>query len=155
MVMMRGFSPTDLRAVTKIQLISSSLMKWENELSQIRWGRHRLCSSCDAVSCGPASFPVHMKSTTTAIFTSTQSNDHKQLVARLIGRLFSLWLSVHPDFCHHCPLTASLRKHWGLNYEATSHTRGGVYCVRPITDMDSLTDSRASYVTMMIKLFYN
>ena len=94
MVMRRGFSPTDLRAVTEIHLISSSLMKWENKLSQIRWRRHRLCSSCEAVSCGPASFPVHMKTTTTVVFTSTQSNDPKQLVARLIGRLFSLCVSV-------------------------------------------------------------
>ena len=38
---------------------------------------------------------------------------------------------------------------------ARAHTRGGVYCVWPITDMDSLTDSRASYFTTRIKLFYN
>ena len=34
-----------------------------------------------------------------------------------------------------------------------AHKRGGVYCVWPITDMDSLTDSRASYFTTRIKLF--
>ena len=38
---------------------------------------------------------------------------------------------------------------------ARAHTRGGVYCVWPITDMDSLTDSRASYFTTRIKLLYN
>ena len=38
---------------------------------------------------------------------------------------------------------------------ARAHTRGGVYWVWPITDMDSLTDSRASYFTTRIKLFYN
>ena len=38
---------------------------------------------------------------------------------------------------------------------ASAHTRGGVDWVWPITDMDSLTDSRASYFTTRIKLFYN
>ena len=38
---------------------------------------------------------------------------------------------------------------------ARAHKRGGVYCVWPITDMDSLTDSRASYFTMRIKLLSN
>ena len=38
---------------------------------------------------------------------------------------------------------------------ARAHKRGGVYCVWPITDMDSLTDSRASYFTTRIKLFDN
>ena len=31
----------------------------------------------------------------------------------------SVFLS-NPEVCHRCPLTASLRKHWGLNYEDTS-----------------------------------
>ena len=196
--MRRGFSPTDLRAVTKIHLISSSLMKWENKLSQIRWRRHRLCPSCEAVSCGPASFPVHVKTTTTVVFTSTQSNDPKQLVARLIGRLLSLCVSVQswrlsslssrsftedtlrPELRRHFNMsrrsfwdpaqlnltdTVRLSGHMTLVINSLSslrfsssrseraHERGGVYWVWPITDMDSLTDSRASYFTTRIKLF--
>ena len=46
---------------------------------------HCLYTSCKAVSCNPALFPADMNTTTTVVFTSTQTHDHNKLLADLIG----------------------------------------------------------------------
>ena len=71
-----------------------------------------LYTPCDAVSCDPALLPVDMNTTTTIVFTSTQTHDHNKLVlVRLIGWLFPLYLFLsNPEACYCSPLTASLSK---------------------------------------------
>lgn len=72
---------------------------------------HRLYTCCDAVSWNPALFPADMNTTTTVVFTSTQTHDDNKLVAPLIGWLLSLCLSL-------CPILKSVtillsQLHWG------------------------------------------
>ena len=103
----------DLRAVTQMDW---SLVQCWNErkiwcYNSLMNEDDCLYTSCDAVSCDPALLPVDMNTTTTVVFTSSQTHDHNKLLAHLIGWLFPLYLFLsNPEACHRSPLTASLRK---------------------------------------------
>ena len=112
-----GFSQTDLCSRNKNELIIFLVLKWEQTLSdQIWWYnslmlRTAVCTPCNAVSWNPALFPADMNTTTTVVFTSTQTHDHNKLLADLIGWLFSLSLSSCPILK---PVTILLSQlHWG------------------------------------------
>ena len=103
----------NLRAVTQTEW---SVVQCWNERKKI-WYYNSLMdenrclyTSCDAVSCDPALLPVDMNTTTTVVFTSTQTHDHNKLLAHLNGGLFP---SI--SFCPILkPVTVLLSElHWG------------------------------------------
>ena len=80
----------------KDELMSSSVLKWENKHFEIRfdaltvwWMRTLSLYILWCCQLWSALFPVDMNTTTTVVFTSTQTHDHNKLLARLIGWLFS------------------------------------------------------------------
>ena len=104
----------DLRAVTQTDW---SLVQCWNERTKI-WcynslmdEDHCLYTSYNVVSCYPALLPVDMNTTTTTVvFTSTQTHDHNKHLACLIWRTVPLYLFLcNPEACHRS-LRASLFK---------------------------------------------
>lgn len=80
----------------KDELMSSSVLKWENKHFEIRfvaptvwWMRTLSLYILWCCQLWSALFPVDMNTTTTVGFTSTQTHHHNKLLSRLIGWLFS------------------------------------------------------------------